>query len=322
MGAFSDAVESFEECCKLIGQNKANKSTMALILTDALIDMYSHSYLKRKIHELHRSISICKNLPDCTDRTNRMKAALDSAKSSCNNFNERFEWLQKNESVSGPMVASIKRLHEYRNQYLHRLKQNENDSIAYAKLYLYLFQQLFIKIPINCLSSSDYEHCVIVKKALENHKMSFSTEEFRCELVRLVNEEYDMVFSCDKFLELLSRFLLDKYEYIIESMHFIIDAHTDKEKACKLLENDCKTGKIEIKFYGDVDDIQFSVSSSKTQQLLGRIRRISKSENEHQGLQTFVEIYDYISKFEKPVLELASDVDAYIQYQIDVMRGK
>ena len=96
----------------------------------------------------------------------------------------------------------------------------------------------------------------------------------------------------------------------------------DKEKACELLENDCKTGKIEIKYYGGVDDIQFSVSSSKTQQSLGRIRRISKSENEHQGLQTFVEIYDCISKFEKPVLELAADIDAYIQYQIDVMRGK
>ena len=322
MGAFSNAVESFEECCKLIVQNKANKSTMALILTDALMDMYSHSYLERKMHEFNRSISICKNLPDYTDRINRMKVAFDSAKSSCNNFNERFEWLQNNETLSGPMVASIKRLHEYRNQYLHRLKQNENDSIAYAKLYLYLFQQLFIKIPINCLSSSDYEHCDIVKRALENHKMSFSTEEFRCELVRLVNEEYDMVFSCDKFLELLSQFLLDKYEHIIEAMHFIIDAHTDKETACKLLENDCKTGKIEIKYYGDVDDIRFSVSSSKTQQLLGRIRRISKSENEHQGLQTFVEIYDYISKFEKPVLELAAEIDAYIQYQIDVMRGK
>lgn len=322
MGVFSDAVESFEECCKLIVQNKANKSTMALILTDALIDMYSHAYVERKMHELHCSISICKNLPDYIDRTNRMKAALDSAKLSCNNFNERFEWLQDNEIISGLMVASIKRLHEYRNQYLHRLKRNETDSLAYAKLYLYLFQQLFIKIPINCLSSSDYEHSAIVKKVLENHKMSFSTEEFRCELVRLVNKEYDMVFSCDKFLELLSQFLLDKYEHIIESMHFIIGTHTDKEKACKLLENDCTTGKIEIKYYGDSDDIQFSVVSSKTQCLLGRIRQISKSENEHQGLQTFVEIYDYISKFEKPVLELAAEIDAYIQYQIDVIRGK
>ena len=122
MGAFSNAVESFEECCKLIVQNKANKSTMALILTDALMDMYSHSYLERKMHEFNRSISICKNLPDYTDRINRMKVAFDSAKSSCNNFNERFEWLQNNETLSGPMVASIKRLHEYRNQYLHRLK--------------------------------------------------------------------------------------------------------------------------------------------------------------------------------------------------------
>lgn len=322
MGAFLDVVESFEECCKLIVQNKANKSTMALILIDALIDMYSHSYLEESIYELQSFISIWQKLQDYSDRINRMKVELDSAKSSCNNFNERFEWLHNNNIISEPMVASIKRLHEYRNQYLHRLKRNENDSLAYAKLYLYLFQQLFIKIPIDCFSSSDYEHSDIVKRAQENHKMSFSTEEFRCELVRLVNEKYDMVFSCDKFLELLSQFLLDKYEHIIESMHFIIDAHADKEKACKLLENDCKTGKIEIKYYGGVDDIQFSVSSSKTQQSLGRIRRISKSENEHQGLQTFVEIYDYISKFEKPVLELAADIDAYIQHQIDVMRGK
>ena len=93
MGAFLDVVESFEECCKLIVQNKANKSTMALILIDALIDMYSHSYLEKSIYELQSSISIWQKLQDYSDRINRMKVELDSAKSSCNNFNERFEWL-------------------------------------------------------------------------------------------------------------------------------------------------------------------------------------------------------------------------------------
>ena len=322
MGTFSDAVESFEECCKLIVQNKANKSTMAIILLDALIDIYSHSYLERKIFELHSSLSLYENSPTYANRINKTKAALDSAKASSNNFNARFEWLQSNDIVSEPMVCSLKRLHEYRNQYLHRLKKNENDSIAYAKLYLYLFQLLFIKIPIYGLSSSDYKNSAIVKKTLEKQDVLFSTEEFRYELVRLVNEEYDMVFSCEKFLDLLSQFLCDKYEHIIEAMHFIIGEYIDKEEACQLLEKDCKLGKIEIKYFGDIDDIQFSVVSSKMQHLLGRIRRISKSKNEHEGLQTFVEIYDYISKLEKPVLELAAEIDAYIQYQIDVIRGK
>ena len=107
MGAFSNAVESFEEYCKLIVQNKANKSTMALILTDALIDMYSHSYLERKMHEFNRSISICKNLPDYTDRINRMKVAFDSAKSSFNNSSSRLFTISCTISTNCACVVSL-----------------------------------------------------------------------------------------------------------------------------------------------------------------------------------------------------------------------
>ena len=44
MGIYSDTLDDFEECIKLICQNSANKSMLALILIDSLVDIYSHKY--------------------------------------------------------------------------------------------------------------------------------------------------------------------------------------------------------------------------------------------------------------------------------------
>jgi len=56
--------------------------------------------------------------------------------------------------------------------------------------------------------------------------------------------------------------------------------------------------------------------------LLGKIRKLSSVKNEHEGLQTFVEILDSLEKLGRPVIERYYDVDAYLELQADLARGK
>ena len=238
-----------------------------------------------------------------------------------NNFDERFIWLAEKGIISIDISRTIRNLHEYRNQYLHRLKRKENDSIAFAKLYFYLFQQLFLGIPVPYYSSTDADNSEIVRKVIDEKCFSLSNDKFKLRLIECLNSKYEISFSINEFLTILQSFLLDKYNDIVEALHFIIESVKDKHKAIDFLEKKYHTGKITMCSSTNSDD-SFTCTSSKTQQILGDIRKLSLAENEHIGLQKFNQLYCTVVEFERPIFEEANRIEEYIQLQVDIMRGK
>ena len=318
MGIFSYAIDCFEECAKLISQSEPSKSMFAVILIDALIDMYSHQYSRRKCSEIQRTLDIRKTI--CSDNSD-FQNKLAKAKDSCNKFDYRFEWLAENAVISSEEANSIKMLHEYRNKYLHRLKEEEADCIAFAKLYFYLFEQLFIAIPINCISGADFEE-PLIKKLTQKESFDWFKADFRKEIVNTINLQYNLCFSKDDFLNILKDFLSKQYDDIIYSLHFIIDAAVDKSGAISIVEKECRAGKVIIEYFGDPDDPQFSCTTTKCQNYLGKIRNLLNCSNENEGLLKFTQLYESLEKFSSLIHEKAIEIDAYIQYQVDLMRGK
>jgi hypothetical protein len=219
------------------------------------------------------------------------------------------------------MSKTIRYLHEFRNQYLHRLKRKENDSIAFAKLYFYLLQQVFLAIPVTYYSSTDADKSEIVRQVLNEKCLPFFDNKFSLRLIECLNSKYEISFSLNEFLEILQTFLLNKYNSIIEALHFIIENTKNRNEAIGLLENECHTGKITI-YSTTGDEDQFICTSAKSQQLLGNIRKLSLAKDEHIGLQKFNELYCRVIDFEEPIYEEASRIEEYIQLQIDIMRGK
>lgn len=317
MGILSYSIDCFEECAKLISQNEPSKSMFAVILIDALIDMYSHQYIHRRCGELQRSLEIRKNIYfDNSDFQDDMKKAKDS----CNKFDNRFDWLAKNCIISNEQANSIKMLHEYRNKYLHRLKKEKTDCIAFAKLYFYLFEQLFIAVPINCITGTDCED-LLIKKIREKRFDIFSAD-FRKEIVDAINKQYVLCFSKDDFLNILKDFLSKQYDDIIYSLHFIIDSAVEKSVAISIIEKECKSGKVIVEYFGGQDDLHFSCTTTKCQSYLGKIRNLLNCSNENEGLQKFTRLYESLEEFSAPIHKKAIEIDMYIQLQIDMMRGK
>ncbi len=322
MSMFFDVVVGLEECCRLILQKSENESLFAIILIDALIDIHSHKYAEQQRFYNSSYIDIWTRLPHNDTKLEHFNMAFKESQKACGSFDNRFRWLSDQGIITDEMSQSVRFLHEYRNQYLHRLKKKSSDGLAFAKLYLYLYEQLFIAIPINSISSKDYENCEIVKQVLDKRPFGFANADFRKEIIQLVNDKYELHFSNQEFLNILVDFLMEKYKKLIDSLHFIIEESRDKERAIKELEDYCKTGKITVTYYGESEDNRFNCSSYKTQNILGRIRKLLKAKNEHEGLQKFVELCKTIEALEEPIFEKASQIEAYIQYQLDVLRGK
>ncbi len=315
MGSFSYSIDCFEECAKLISQNEPSKSMFAVILIDALIDMYSHQYMQQTCYILQRTLDI--RATDAVVFQDKLKKSKDA----CNKFDKRFEWFAKNNIISIEEANSIKILHEYRNEYLHRLKEEKTDCIAFAKLYFYLFEKLFIAIPINSISGSDFEEPLIKKLASEN-PLEFTKESFRKNIVESINKQYGLCYQREDFLNILKDFLLNQYEEIIYSLHCIINSTTNKSSAIAIIEKECKAGTVIIDYFGDPDDLQFSCTTTKCQNYLGKIRLLTKCDNEYDGLNRFTQLYKSLCGFSDPIHMKAAEIDAYIQLQIDIMRGK
>jgi len=322
MGVFSDAVAGFEECARLISTDRDNECFYALILIDALIDIYSHEHAKRRLSDKKRSMSFVKWRGEDSPEVAGLRRGIKEIETSENHFESRFKWLTSEGVITDAMSRSILQLHEYRNRYLHRLKERELDVRAFAKLYFYLFEHLFISIPVNMFSSEDADKSKIVKEAWKKCSGSFSTDKFRKYLVDKVNEKYHIEISTHSFLEILERFMMEKYNTLIYNIHFIIDAAEDQSKAIKLLEERCRIGKVILEYYGDSDDRQFRCTSTKAQDYLGKIRKMAAATDVHEGLKLFIELSESFSKYEELVFEFATEVDEYIQWQIDMMRGK
>lgn len=51
MGLFADTLDDFEECIRIIDQNLSNKSVLAVILIDSLVDIYSHRHTEMVFRE-------------------------------------------------------------------------------------------------------------------------------------------------------------------------------------------------------------------------------------------------------------------------------
>lgn len=341
MNVFSDLLDGFDECGRLIKKKKQNKSVLAMILIDALVDTYSQKYINQLIERKKQIILLDEGLlntilkcissrsideeieADIRRRENdlaRLRKDLENTKKETTSFDNRLSYLSKNGIVSEVISKSIRRLHEYRNQYLHRMKQKEDDAIAFAMLYFYLYQQLFIAIPINSMGGSDTEN-PLVKTVLKEQGFWFSTKEFRESLMELINEKYEISFSLDEFLKILTEFLMKKYEKIITAMHFLLEYSNDISKEIVFLETDMNLGKIEVQWI-DPEEKKFNCFSSKTAKILGRIRKLSSVENEHDGLQKFVEILDGLETLGSSVIERYYEVDAYLEYQSELARGK
>lgn len=188
-------------------------------------------------------------------------------------------------------------------------------------IYFYLYQQLFLAIPINSISGVDMQNSLIKKAMKELPGFSFSAREFRVRLMDFVNEKHGISFSLEEFLKILTDFLIKKHEKIIPAIHFLLENSRDITKEIKCLETEMKLGKIEIQWI-DQEERKFDCFSTKTAMLLGKIRKLSSVKNEHEGLQTFVEILDSLEKLGRPVIERYYDVDAYLELQADLARGK
>lgn len=77
-----------------------------------------------------------------------------------------------------------------------------------------------------------------------------------------------------------------------------------------------------VNCYIDETDPQFSCTTTKCQNYLGKIRNLLNCSNENEGLLKFTQLYESLEKFSSPIHEKAIEIDAYIQYQVDLMRGK
>lgn len=322
MGVFSDTISGFEECGKLIAENKPNEALFSLILTDSLLDIYSHQYARQRIYEKECYLRMRSHLGVEHPQVIVLNKEVCEIKNEINSFDNRLKWYSNSGIIPHDMSQAIRHLHEYRNKYLHRLKDREDDVIAFAKLYFYLYEQLFIAIPVNCYSSTDSDESNIVRDALRECGDSFATKEFRKYLIDKVNEKYAISFSLQGFLGLLEQFLMRKYADIIDSLHFLIDVAEDQQKAKKEIEQQCKVGKIDIVINDAEDNSLFTCTTPKTQEFLGKIRKIKTSQNEFDGLQLFTQLFEAIDKFSQPLFELVFQIDSLIQYRVDVLRGK
>lgn len=123
-------------------------------------------------------------------------------------------------------------------------------------------------------------------------------------------------------LSYLALTLLNQYEEIIYSLHCIINSTTNKSSAIAIIEKECKAGSVIIDYFGDPDDLQFFCKTTKCQNYLGKIRLLSKCKNEHDGLNRFTQLYKSLCDISNPIHMKAAEIDAYIQLQIDIMRGK
>lgn len=340
MEVFADLLDGFDECGCLIKKKKQNKSVLAIILIDALVDIYSQKYINRIVDRKKQMISIDASLLDRIlrfaesspidqtigddirrrgDAINGLKKEVEDIEKSSSGFDNRFSYLSKQGIISEPTSKSIRMLHEYRNQYLHRMKAKEDDAIAFAMLYYYLYQQLFLAIPINSISSLDMEN-PIVKKAMKEQP-SFSTREFRTCLMKQLNIKHGISFILEEFLKILTDFLMRKYEKIITAIHFLLAHSKDMSMEITYLEKEMNLGKIKIQWI-DEESEEFDCYSTKTAGILGKIRSLSSVESEHEGLQKFVEILDRLEKLGSPVIERYYEVDAYLEFQADLARGK
>lgn len=326
MGIISESLDNFEECIKLILQNSLSKSILAIILIDSLVDIYLYNYLQNIIAEnecclemyknfnyLHTTSGFDEKIEKLSNKGKRLSAII-------NRFEEKIKWLETEGIIAQEVSISLQALHENRNQYLHRGKIKKRDAILYAKLYLYLFQQLFISIPINSASSSDFED-TIVQETFSNNHIDFFKQNSRAALVERLNLKYNVYFDPHNFINDLHKFLLQEYNNLLDALCFIVETMADKESIIRLLESEYKAGTIKI-LQSKSGSNQIALESTKMQNILGDIRKLIISENEHVALSRFNQIYSRIQTLALPVLKLEGDIDLEIQLQVDILRGK
>ncbi len=320
-----DIVEQIEECAKLLAQDSLNKDKLALIMIDAIYDMFCIQYFNADHHLLH-SVKFHEYLinqykaldfADSENEIKKLKIELKNAEYELSKFTnakrqykDRLNYLCIKGYILMEECESVKILHDFRNTFLHQAKKEKLYIKPLSCLYYHLLTNFFVNRKLIFefgVSSSDYEN-KFIKCA------GTAGQNFQKQIVELINNEYKIEFDFKRIKELLVMFLNNELERLQESIDFIYTS-LEKDKALELLSNELRLMKV-----SKIDEnyINFELVDklyNKANKLLG-IRKFD------QLLKNFNDLFRNVEYLANPIHEEAVEIDQYIEYQAEIMRGK
>lgn len=322
-----DIVEQIEECAKLIIQDNPNKDILALIMIDSVYDMFVIDYFNNTENDLNNSLefySNFKNLQSSIETTTGLsdtankywteaKQKYDDFLSCKQHYENRLNYLFRNNHISQEECETVKALHKFRNIFLHQSARKNLYLKPLVLLYYKLLTNIFIKISETSYSSRDYK----CKYLTSSEKLSKNRQE---NIILLLNKEYNLNFDIKEIKNLLKDFLLKEIEFLEENVYFILDCLEDKEYAINRLSNEFNLNKCLVFEYDgkQIIDVRFE----KIKRLTNKANNLTSFKNFDKLINSFSNTFTEITTLFNPIYKEACLIDQYIELQAEILRGK
>lgn len=245
-------------------------------------------------------------------------------------FDEKTKYLSEDKKYIKTTTASVLRsLHQYRNELYHNDEVREETIRVSAILLFEIVCDLLLQLPPGSYSISSLDHYNTVgwKKFFKNYgvskRMFFDKKTWK-KIVKILKKNISL--TCNELREILKEHLLLRIDDAIERIEFIMrDGLGEKslEEALKyiqLIESGVIIGLHDPKPLLRKFKASFKMKDFKKWKK--RIKQFDKIRSKIQLFKAFSRIENEFEEIEKQIIKATSDLDAAIQHDIDVARGK
>jgi hypothetical protein len=331
MDFYSRLLFQMDEALRYIGDGRLERLRLALLLLDNAAEMLMAEYIRHalvrerwseRLREQWLQISEAGEIPEAGKEalafvplTKKEKTNIDR------NFEDKLNYLSIRDHVMPEhLVTPLLHLHQYRNEAYHR-NHIRPDTIRMACLMLFEIccELTLILRPASLGYSTDGDYSWLQERFGWSRKnMLGSWREAVVEELRT-----SVIPTTDELTSVLSSYMDDRIEDFYRELDFLVENLNLDSRAAALTET-IKFRKDSIQYAGN--EVPKKPLEPRTivwlEELRSKIPSIRRCAARVEAFHRFAELERELEPVEVALGEFTSEVDAHIQLQVDIARGK
>lgn len=322
-----------DEACRYIRDGRLERLRLALLVLDNAIEIQMNRQvqadlryeemeekLRERVLEIpeHERPDSLKRIAEWTPLSRAQKAKIERF------FDEKVWYLTERKShFDWRLAEPIKYLHRYRNEAYHSARVRKETIRTAAVLLLEINCELLATLRGGGTSyASDQDYSWIEERFGQKPMAVFGSTDAIIEIVDSLRR--DVLPTDESVASTLMEHLESRFVDFYEALDFIVDntAIPNREEALKHSQysSEIKQGKLDIR--SAIEQFCGPFTLDIVKDLRKVISNIRFASGRLEAFQVFSTIESKLEPIEKVVYELASEVDHWIQMEVDRMRGK
>ncbi len=244
-------------------------------------------------------------------------------------FNTKVQLLAWDGAIPSSYVATLRQLHNYRNEMYHREESRPAALRTMAHLYAWLVAELLDRLTGGWFTWSSSDPDDLLQRTYARMGVDApepaSAFDLSFEIQSVMADALRRDLKLETAPDLLADYVASRVEDIHSSMHFCADFLASEWKAPRVTEMDVVRlvySVVPVRSLGDLSGVRASVTRRQLETWDAWPKQIRRAETPLDALLSLAEFEAGFEPFETKVRDLSSAIDIEVQRRFDLARGK